>query len=253
MNERDHELVEHDSVSIAYQCAHGAGPYVMFLPGFNSHMFGAKAEYLRQLCASSGNGYVRLDYRGHGLSSGRLEDGTISQWLADARAVIAACGVERVVAVGASMGAWIALLLAKRQVVHIDGVIGVGGAPDATVRLVESLDDAGRVALARDGIAYRPSRYGDGPYPVTAAMVDDGRAHGVLSADWTLSCPLRLLHGLEDPDVDWQVAVQAVQALDCHNAQVQLLKGGDHRLSKPEELAAMGRAVEEVLALASRS
>ena len=210
-------------------------------------MFGRKAEYLAQFGAERGLGFVRFDYRGHGDSTGRLEDGSIEQWLADAEAVIELAAAPSYIAIGASMGAWIALLLARRRRAHLAGIVGVGAAPDGLCRLAANLSAEQRAALAADGVFYRPSRYGDGPYPITSRMLEAAASHQVLAGDWRLCCPLILLHGVDDPDVPWEHAAEALQRLDCEKAELRLRKGGDHRLSDPADLLAIGRCVDELL------
>ena len=157
------------------------------------------------------------------------------------------CGAVKLLLVGASMGAWIALPIARRYPQKVSGIIGVGGAPDATQPLAGSMGREQKKALAREGITYRASRYGDGDYPITTKMITAGIRHQVLNGDWELRCPLRLLHGLKDPDVPWQQAIEALERLNCADSEVRLLKDANHRLSDDLHLLAIGRTVEELL------
>lgn len=218
----------------------------MFLGGFRSDMSGNKAHYIESWCVERGLASICLDYRGHGLSEGRFEDLTLSDWLMDARAVLETVSPETVVLVGSSMGGWIASLLARELAaggvgaVKLAGLMGIAAAPDFTDSLADTLGDAGRMVLAATGIAMRPSRYGDGPYPITQALLDDGATQRIFDRPFAPGCPVRLIHGSDDADVPWQRSERLFSHLDADDAELVLVKNGDHRLSEPANLARIG-------------
>jgi pimeloyl-ACP methyl ester carboxylesterase len=207
-------------------------------------MTGTKAEALHLFCTSQGHAFTRFDYRGHGTSGGSFEDLAISDWLDDATRVLDQATEGKQVLVGSSMGGWIALLLALRRPERVRALIGIAAAPDFPTALMEpEFTSDQRATLARDGRLLRPSLYGD-PYPITARLIEDGRRHALLGSPIPLACPIRLLQGMEDPDVPWRHALRLVEALAGGDVRLALVKDGDHRLSRPADLALL----EETLA-----
>ena len=234
---------------VAFRRSAGDPPAVVFCGGFMSDMTGTKATALEAFCRGRRQAFVRFDYRGHGESSGAFEDGTIGMWLEDALAVLDRAAPGPVVLVGSSMGGWIALLAALARPERVGGLVGVAAAPDFTRRMIESEFDAEqRAALARDGRVAISSPYDPRPYVVTQALVDDGNARCLLDAPIPLRCPARLLHGLEDESVPWQISMRTLERLESRDATVTLVKNGDHRLSAPGDLARLRAAVGELSA-----
>lgn len=226
----------------------GKGPGVVFLPGFRSDMQGSKAIFLRDHCAARGQAFLRLDYSGHGESDGRFEDGTIGQWAADALALFDALTEGPQILVGSSMGGWIALLIARQRAARLAGLIGIAPAPDFTETLLwPALPPEARQALMRDGIIQLPSQYGE-PTPVTRALIEDGKRQSVLDAPIDLPCPVRILQGMADPDVPWRHAIRILDTLAQGDARVTLIKDGDHRLSRPEDLRLLAETLDSLLA-----
>ncbi|QYU67039.1 alpha/beta fold hydrolase [Leptolyngbya sp. 15MV] len=225
----------------------GTQPGVVFLPGFRSDMRGTKAMFLHAHCAAHGRGYLRFDYSGHGESAGRFEDGTIGQWAADAIAAFDALTEGPQVLVGSSMGGWIALLLARARPDRIAGLIGLAPAPDFTQKLMwPAFDAAERATIQDHGVLHLPSQYGE-PTPITRALIEDGARHNVLDAPIPLRCPVRILQGMEDPDVPWQHALRLVEALDSRDVRLHLIKDGDHRLSREADLRLLAETLEALL------
>jgi pimeloyl-ACP methyl ester carboxylesterase len=236
-----------DGVELAWSRQDGTSPTVVFLSGFRSDMTGDKATALATFCAARGTAMLRFDYSGHGSSGGRFEDGTIGRWTEDALAVIDRQTEGPLILVGSSMGGWIALLAALARPDRIAGLIGIAAAPDFTEALMwEAMTFAERAALMRDGVVHAPSQYGE-PYPITRALIEDGRTRLLLNAPIAIDCPVRLLHGQQDPDVPWEMALRIAEQLNSVDVQVTLVKDGDHRLSRPQDLALLRRSLAALL------
>jgi pimeloyl-ACP methyl ester carboxylesterase len=236
-----------DGVGLAWAKLAGRGPTVVFLPGFRSDMTGDKATALAAHCAATGQAMLRLDYSGHGASGGRFEDGTIGRWAEDALAVIAAQTEGPLVLVGSSMGGWIALLAARVLAPRLAGLIGIAAAPDFTETLMwQAMTFAERAQLTEHGVLHVPSQYGD-PYPITRALIEDGRNRLLLDQPIPLDCKVRLLHGQRDPDVPWERSLRIAELVTSEDVRVVLVKDGDHRLSRPSDLALLRATLAEVL------
>ena len=243
MSEQTGRLDRGDGVALAWARLAGRGPTVVFLPGFGSDMQGSKASALAAACAAAGRAMLRFDYSGHGASDGRFTDGTIGVWCQDVLAVLDRLTKGTLLLVGSSMGGWIALLAALARPARIAGLVGVAAAPDFSELLMwEAMAPPERAALLRDGFLDVPGRYGP-PTRITRALIEDGRRHLLLGAPVPLACPVRLLHGQRDPDVPWEVALRLAGRLTSADVQVTLIKDGDHRLSRPEDLALLCRVV----------
>jgi pimeloyl-ACP methyl ester carboxylesterase len=234
---------------IAYRATPGRGPTVVFLTGFRSDMTGSKAVALEARCRGSGRAFVRFDYRGHGASDGRFEDGTIGAWRDDALAVLDSVVEGPGVLVGSSMGGWIMLLAALARPEKITGLVGIAPAPDFTRDLMERhASPAMRAALDRHGVWHEPSAYADEPTPITRRLLEDGREHLLLDRPIPLLCPVHLLHGQRDPDVPWETSLRLAERLESEDVIVELIKDGEHRLSRERDLARIGAALDRVLA-----
>jgi len=234
--------------SIAYHRTPGKPPGIVFLGGFMSEMTGTKATWLEGFARARGHGFLRFDYTGHGASSGAFADGTIGAWRDDALAALDRLTEGPQVLVGSSMGGWIALLVAHARPSRVAGLVTIAAAPDFTEDLIWArLGDAQRSALARDGWFEAPSAYGP-PYRITRALIEDGRDHLLLRGAIAIAAPVRLLHGMQDPDVPWHTSLRAAERLASRDVRLTLIKDGDHRLSRDQDLALLGRTVAELLA-----
>ena len=237
---------------IAIRQRDGSGAPVVWFGGFRSDMRATKAEALDAWAAAAGRRFVRFDYSGHGESGGSFTDGTISRWLEEGLAVLAAHAPERPILVGSSMGAWIATLAALRLAAECGdhapaGLVLLAPAIDFTERLMWDAFPADvRETLERDGVYYRPSAYGE-PYPITARLIEDGRLNLLLGGPIRTNASVHVLQGMQDPDVPWEHALSFVERLPGENVQLTLVKDGDHRLSRPEDIERLIRAVEAVL------
>jgi pimeloyl-ACP methyl ester carboxylesterase len=231
------QLDRGDGVELAYALTHGRSPTVVFLPGFMSDMTGDKAVAVEALCAARGHACLRLDYSGHGASGGRFEDGTISRWTQDALTVIDQLATGPIVLVGSSMGGWIALLVALARPERVVGLVGIAAAPDFTETLMwPAFSATQRETILTQGELRLPSHYG-GAQIITRGLIEDGRRNLLLGGAVALHCPVRLLHGQRDPDVPWQTSLQLADKLASDDVRVMLVKDGNHRLSRPEDIA----------------
>jgi pimeloyl-ACP methyl ester carboxylesterase len=237
---------------IAIRACGGNSPGIFWLGGFKSDMRGTKAEALKEHAAKTGRAYMRFDYSGHGESGGAFEQGTISRWAEETRAVFERASGPQIV-VGSSMGGWIALLLARALAkqpssrASIKGMVLIAPAPDFTEDLMwPALSDDAKRDVMEKGFWMRPSAYGDGPYPLTRALFDDGKKNLLLDKPIETRCPVRILQGAEDPDVPYRHALKLVSCFAQDDVVLTLIKDGDHRLSRPEDLERLMQAVDEL-------
>jgi pimeloyl-ACP methyl ester carboxylesterase len=239
-----------DGVMLAWRHLAGTGPTVVFLPGFGSDMAGSKAVDVAAWCAAQGRAMLRLDYSGHGESGGAFIDGTIGRWTEDARAVIGTIA-GKLLLIGSSMGGWIALLLARAMTEaepgRLAGLIGIAAAPDFTERLMwDAMAPPERAKLMAEGVLHIPSQYGP-PTPVTRGLIEDGRLHLLLDGPIRIDAPVRLLQGQADPDVPWETALRLSERLAGNDVRIALIKDGDHRLSRPADLALLRATLADLL------
>ncbi len=237
---------------IAYHRTQGTAPGMVFLGGFRSDMEGTKALHLEDRARRGGHAFLRLDYSGHGASSGTFEEGCIGDWAEDAMAAITAITDGPQILVGSSMGGWIALLAARAMPARVAGLVGVAAAPDFTEDgLWADFTTAEREALMRDGRVERPSPYSDAPDVYTRRLIADGREQLVLRTPLSLPFPVRLLQGTADAEVPARVALALTEHADCDDLRLTLVKGADHRFSTPDCLELIETAIAEVRARAA--
>lgn len=247
------DFIEVDNINIALRHIEGTAPGIVWLGGYKSDMLGTKAETLAGWAAGEGRAFQRHDYSGHGESGGAFADGTISRWLAESLAVFRQFTTGPQVLVGSSMGAWIALrmnaeLNKSGEGDRIAGLVLLAPAPDFTAELVEpELTEAQRRDLAEKGYFEEPSEYSPEPYIYTRALIEDGRKNLVMSGPIHTHCPVHIIHGLADPDVPSSHALKLMSLLPADDATLSLVPNGDHRLSRPEDLELMTRAVGEMI------
>lgn len=235
---------------LAFVHTPGRTPGVMFCGGFKSDMTGAKALALETFCTREGWAFTRFDYTGHGSSSGDFEDGTIGAWTDDAVAIIDNLSQGPQILAGSSMGGWIMVLAALARPDRVKGLVGIAAGPDFTEDLMWArASEARRAELMAKGRWVAPSAYGDQPYVITRKLIEEGRQHLVLRAAIDFTGPVHLLHGQQDPDVPWQTSLRLADALASEDVTVELLKSGDHRLSKPHEIDRICHATRRVVTL----
>ncbi|MEZ2328791.1 alpha/beta hydrolase [Mesorhizobium sp. RCC_202] len=245
-------FIDVDGSSIAVRQTPGAAPGVVWLGGYKSDMLGTKAETLAVWADGEGRAYLRHDYSGHGESGGDFADGTISAWLAQSLAVFRRFSKGKQILVGSSMGAWIALRmvqeLRKAGDDRVAGLVLLAPAPDFTVELIEpALTDAQRHDLQEKGFFGEPSDYSDQPYIYTRALIEDGRVNRVMTGPIDTHCPVHILQGLADPDVPSGHALKLAALLPADDVTLSLIPDGDHRLSRPEDLDMLKRAVGDMI------
>lgn len=233
---------------LAYRAVAGVAPGVVFLPGFLSDMRGQKAVAVEALCRRLGHAFVRFDYRGHGESGGRAEEGSIGRWAEDVVEVLDRLTTGPQVLVGSSMGGWLMLLAARARPDRVAALVGIAAAPDFVKTMWAELPEAARRAVETDGVYYRPSPYGPDGYPITRELIEDGRRQCLLDAPVPFAGPVRLLHGMRDDDVPWRTSLELAAALATDDVVVELVKDGDHRLSREPDVARLERTVAELLA-----
>jgi pimeloyl-ACP methyl ester carboxylesterase len=212
-------------------------------------MNGIKATALAAHCRARSHPFLRFDYFGHGASSGDFRAGSIGRWLEDALAVIDALTEGPQILVGSSMGGWIALLAALARPDRVRALVGIAPAPDFTEDLIWArLSDAQRRQLRESGELGAPSAYEADVVPITLRLVEEGRRHLLLRGPIALGCPVRLLHGMEDADVPYQTSLRLIEKLTGTEAVLELIEDGDHRLSRPQDLARLFAAVDRMAA-----
>jgi len=241
-------LTRGDGATIAYRRRAGTAPGIVFLGGFMSDMTGTKATFLDRYAAARGRAFLRFDAFGHGVSSGDFNDATVGRWRADAVAVLDALTEGPQILVGSSLGGWIALLAALDRPARVAALVGIAAAPDATEALMwRTFSPEIRATIMRDGYVDVPSRYGDAPYRFTRTLIEDGRRHLVLDTPLPIACPVRLLQGMQDPDVPWRTALDLAAHLPGGDVEVTLVKDGDHRLSRPRDLDLLARTLDSLV------
>ena len=248
--------MEGDRRRIAVRARAGGAPGLLWLGGFHSDMKGTKALALDEWAAAHGRACVRFDYSGHGESGGAFIDGTIGRWLEESVAVFGQFCTGPQVVIGSSMGGWMALLLAREIARNsasnqasrawLAGLVLIAPAPDFTEELMwKGFSPEARRDIETKGVWLRPSEYGE-PYPITRALIEEGRNHLLLGSAIEVGCPVRILQGAQDPDVPWQHAFALAHRLPSDDVVLTMIQDGDHRLSRPQDIARILAAVAEM-------
>jgi pimeloyl-ACP methyl ester carboxylesterase len=247
MSETSGVLQQSDGEGLAWRRVTGAGPTVVWLGGFRSDMAGSKAEALADWAQMAGRDFLRFDYFAHGESTGDFLQGSISRWRSDALAVIDSLTSGPLVLVGSSMGGWLSLLAAVARPERIRALVLVAPAADFTEALMKPrLTPQALAALERDGVWMEPSEYDPAGYPITRLLIEDGARWSVMPGPLGISAPVRILQGALDDAVPWTHAQELVGAIEGDDVTFTLIKDGDHRLSRLQDLARLVAAVAEV-------
>lgn len=240
---------------LAYHFSPGKSPAVLFLPGYHSCMNGEKARALEQHCILQGNAMCRFDYRGHGLSSGNFDDLTLSDWIEDATKILDEVVIpnnDEVILVGSSMGGWIACHLAAQYPERIGALVALAAAPDFLEDFYQKSSPVVQSSWREHGFVALSNKYGDGtPYKFSWKLLQDSRLRwNLLQSDQEkieIRCPVRLFHGICDVDIDWKQSVRLMERLKTADVHLVLVKDGDHRLSRPQDLRRLCCAIDELM------
>ncbi|HWK35136.1 alpha/beta hydrolase [Sphingomonas sp.] len=227
--------------NLAYHLTPGAGPTLVFLPGYASDMTGSKALAVEAWAVAHGRACLRFDYAGCGASPGAFEDGTLASWRDDALHLIDTVVAGPVVLVGSSMGGWIMLLVALARPHRVAALVGIAPAPDFTDW---GFTDAQKAVLARDGRLEEPSQYAPEPTVTTHAFWKSGEANRLMGGAIAIDAPVRLIHGQADPDVPWKLSLDLARLIRSPDVQAIFVKDGDHRLSRDADIALILRTIE---------
>ena len=230
-----------DGRRIAYRHIRGSGPALVFLPGYLSDMTGGKATALFDWAREQGRACLLLDYSGCGQSEGDFADGTLSRWCDEVLALIESVLDGPVIVIGSSMGGWLMLMVGMKLEDRLAGMIGIASAPDFTDWGRSDMDKA---KLADGETVYDENPYGPDPTPMHSTFWADGQSQRLLGAEIPIDAPVRLIHSQRDTDVPWNISMQLAEALRSDDIQVTLLKDGDHRLSREQDIALLLRTVE---------
>lgn len=228
---------------LAYHLTQGRGPAIVFLPGYASDMTGAKALALETWARAQGRAFLRFDYAGCGASEGAFEDQSLADWRDDALAMIDDAVTGPVVLVGSSMGGWIMLLAALARADRVAALVGIAPAPDFTDW---GFSQEEKLYLLQHGRLERPNPYGPAPTVYTRRFWQSGEANRLMAGEIAFDGPVRFLQGQRDPDVPWHRTCRLAELIRSPHVQTWLVKDGDHRLSREEDIELLIRAVEDV-------
>ncbi|HVV68819.1 MAG TPA: alpha/beta hydrolase [Gammaproteobacteria bacterium] len=244
-----------DTRRIAIRARSGASPGLFWLGGFMSDMQGTKAAAIDHFAKNQNRACVRFDYSGHGESTGEFKEGTIGRWLEESLAVFETYCEGPQVVIGSSMGGWLALLLAKalrqRQPAKqsIAGLVLIAPAVDFTEVLIsQKLPEEMRQEIEQQGFLLQPSEYSEQPYCITRQLLEEGRNHLLLGQTIETTCPVRIIQGMEDVDVPWTHVSELLPAFSGGDVVLTLIKDGDHRLARPQDINRLLTVVQEFTA-----
>lgn len=236
--------IDRNRTALVYTHLPGTGPTIVFLPGYASDMSGSKAVAIAEWARAAGRACLRFDYAGCGESGGAFEDQTLASWRDDALAVIDQIVQGPVVLVGSSMGGWIMLLAALARPERVVAMIGIAPAPDFTSW---GFTPEQKAILQKQGRLEEFSIYSPDPTVTTRGFWESGEANRLMDGPLDLTVPVRLIHGQRDPDVPWEHSLKLAGLLRSDDVQTLLVKDGDHRLSRPQDIALILRVLEDLL------
>jgi pimeloyl-ACP methyl ester carboxylesterase len=244
----EHEVwTQRDGNKLGYVRTPGYGPGIVFLGGFMSDMAGIKATFLEKFCREEGKPFLRFDYFGHGVSGGEFHAGTIGRWKDDVVDVLDNLTEGPQILIGSSMGGWLMILAALQRKEKIAGLMGIATAADFIQPLIwDQLTSEQQYQVLTEGVFYVQAPGYEKPYPISKELIEEGTKHEILNDNIDLQCPVRLIHGLKDLDVPWQYSQKLMDKLVTKDVTLNLVKNGDHRLSKPHELNILKNTLNEL-------
>ena len=216
-------------------------PTLVFLPGYMSDMAGGKATAIHDWAVARGQPCLLLDYSGCGRSTGDFADGTLSRWCEEVLALVRERVGGPVILIGSSMGGWLMLLAGEALGPRLAGMVGIAAAPDFSDW---GYSDSQKAELAAGRTVLEDNPYGPEPTPTHPGFWQDAQRQRLLGREIAIECPVRLLHGQADPDVPWEISLRTAAALRSAEVQVTLVKGGDHRLSREQDIALLLRTLD---------
>ena len=233
---------------IAWRRVEGKGPTILWLGGFLSDMTGSKVARMREEARARGWDFLCFDYFAHGETGGEIAQARVGRWRDNVLAVVDALTEGPLVCVGSSMGGHMLSLLIQARPERVRAAGFLAPAADfATALMLPSLTPEDRRQLEVSGVYMMPGY--DRPVPLSQAFFDEARAHEVLDAPIAFEGPVRILHGMRDDVVPWQHGVRLAEAFATGDVRVQLIKDGDHRLSRPQDLDLLVEMVAEFIAV----
>ena len=238
-------------LDLAYRYKQGKDLTIVYLGGFHSNMNGEKAnQVFKHAINKYGFSALCLDYSGHGSSEGIFHEGNISAWLADALHIIEKVTNGPLIICGSSMGAWISTLVSLKIKQKVKGLLTIAAATDMTQKFIwDKCDEAHKNKLLKDGFFDHNSQYDEEPYRITMHLIEDGKKHLILEKPIELNCPVRMLHGTADLDIDWQNSLNTMNQLTSKDVQLNLIKDAGHRLSEPEHIEQIIQSLDELVSL----
>ncbi|KAM6211761.1 palmitoyl-protein thioesterase ABHD10, mitochondrial [Sarcoramphus papa] len=241
-------LTRPDRPSLAYHKLKGRNPGVIFLPGFNSNMNGQKATALEDFCNSLGHAFIRFDYTGCGSSDGKFEECTIGKWRKDVLSILDELTDGPQILVGASMGGWLMLHAAIARPDKVAALVGVAVAADHLVTTFKKLPIEAQKEIEEKGEWKFPTKYNEeGYYSLTYDFIREAENHCVLNSPIPVTCPIRLIHGMKDDDVPWQISMQVADRVLSKDVDVILRKTGQHRMSEKEDTKLLVNTVDDLI------
>ena len=241
------EYLTKNKKKIAYSANSGGAFTLVFLGGFMSDMMGSKATHLEDWAKKNHYGFLRFDYSGHGQSSGVFESCNISDWVEDTYEIITEKTTGPIILIGSSMGGWISFLIYQKLRDRISGIVTIAAAPDFTEDYFwANLSDKQKSELLSLGTVFLPSDYEE-PYPITLALIENGRKHLILTRPLKVLCPIRMLQGTDDKAVETQTAIKLLNHIDCDNMHLKFVAQADHSFSSPTCLQILEQTIKEVI------
>ena len=241
------QYIIHKDTRLAYRLHSGGELTVVYVGGFHSNMNGEKAIRIFKHAKARGHSALCFDYSGHGSSEGEFAELTISDWLNDTLYIVSEFVTGPLVFVGSSMGGWIALLASMRLRERVKGIVTIAAATDMTEIIWNRCSPEQRRILNEQGYFDWDSQYDDEPYRITMKLIEDGKRHLILNNEIPVYCPVRMIHGTRDSDINWQNSIETIKQLASDDTDLQLIENAGHRLSEPDQIVEILKLLDDIL------